>query len=227
MPLYPLDRNQLELPRLDLAALGTRFLNPGELECIVALMRTVKPRAVLETGVNTGRTAKVILANVPGIGSYVGVDVLPGYVTAKEVQRKEVPEDAGVLVKNDKRVLLLIQKHGSHDLSPEDIGPIDAAFIDGDHSLRGVFQDTWLAVSNIRPGGIIIWHDFHDLGTVDVRPALEGLSKVGWPIQFVVGTWLAFTRIPAQFDEAARKALLDSHEAVSNKISNLSPEKQA
>ncbi len=43
-------------------ALTRRFMNPGELEVLVALIGSVKPETVIEIGVNEGRTAKAMPA---------------------------------------------------------------------------------------------------------------------------------------------------------------------
>lgn len=180
-------------------------MNDGELEVLIALVRSVQVpdwRCVVEFGVNEGRTAKAILDNVADVARYVGIDVLPGYVTAKAVQRREVPLQAGHMVsKNDRRFRLSVTPRGSFDLSADDLsalanGLIDVAFIDGDHGWRGVLHDTLLAQQVVRPGGMIIWHDYHGLGTVDVREVVEVFAANGRNIQHVAGTWLAFERVP-------------------------------
>lgn len=170
-------------------------MNPGELEILVALVASVKPRGVLEFGVNEGRTAKVILQHVPGIKLYQGIDVLPGYVTAKEVQRKEIPSDPGWMAEHEFAFQLLALPRGSFDLTAEDLEPCDAVFIDGDHGRAGVLNDTAIARELVRPGGIIIWHDYHDLGTVDVREVLNEMHAAGAPIYHAEKTWLAFERV--------------------------------
>lgn len=225
-------------------------MNPGELEALVALVASVSPRAVVEFGVNEGRTAAAILRNVPGIERYVGIDVPAGYVPAKAAQRNEVPAHPGHLAAADPRFELILRPRGSLDLLPEDLDPLprpaattgqaparatpggaaepsarsarpapegndgfdsspegnddssgdgislfDAAFIDGDHSWRGVLHDTLLAAQRVRPGGIVVWHDYHDLGTVDARDVLEILAADGHDIRHVEGTWLAFERV--------------------------------
>ena len=40
-------------------------------------------------------------------------------------------------------------------------------------------HDTALAGAVMRPGGIIMWHDYHDLGTVDVKSVLESYAPRG------------------------------------------------
>ncbi len=172
-----------------------RFMNPGELEVLVALVASVQPRGVLEFGVNVGRTARMILDHVPGIERYQGVDVPLGYVPAMAVQRAEVPARPGELVASDPRFELILRPRGSHDLTPAELAPCDAVFIDGDHSRAGVLQDTALARAVLRPGGVIVWHDYHGLGTVDVRDVLDEMHAAGADIVAVDGTWLAFTRV--------------------------------
>lgn len=189
------NRAQLGIRPMNWAGLTHRFLNEGELEALIALAKSVKPRAVLEFGVNVGRTAKALLANVPGIQSYQGIDVPKGYVTAKPVQRAEVPDRPGEMVEGDSRFELILRPRGSMDLAAADLKPCDVAFIDGDHGRAAVEHDTALARALVRPGGIIIWHDYHDLGNVDVREVLDEISAGGAAIFRVAGTWVAFERI--------------------------------
>jgi predicted O-methyltransferase YrrM len=170
-------------------------MNEGELETLIALVRSVKPAHVIEFGVNVGRTAKAIMANVPGIERYTGIDVLPGYVPVKTVQRREVPARAGEMVQADARFHLVVRPRGSLDLTAADLSPCDAAFIDGDHGRDAVMHDTMLARALVRGGGIIVWHDYHELGTVDVKTVLDEMSQAGDVIMRVEQTWLAFERV--------------------------------
>jgi predicted O-methyltransferase YrrM len=193
LPVVP--QSQLDVRLIDWSGLSRRFMNEGELEVLIALVRSVGPRAVLEFGVNEGRTAKAILQNVDGIETYQGIDVLPGYVTAMPVQRKEVPARPGWIVADDARFELILRKNGSRDLTTADLKPCDAAFIDGDHGWQGVLHDTLLCQKLVRPGGVVIWHDYHGQGTVDVRDVLELVQAHGVGIQHVEKTWLAFLRV--------------------------------
>ena len=192
MSLPTVPQSQFDVQPIDWAGLPRRYMNTGELEVLIALVRSVSPRHVIEIGINTGRTAKAILANVPGIERYTGVDVMPGYVPEKAVQRHEVPADPGDLVKDDERFELVLRPRGSLDLTPQDLPPTDAVFIDGDHGRAAVEHDSALARSIVRPGGIIVWHDVHDLGTVDVKEVVESLHRDGRDIVHVEGTWLAY-----------------------------------
>lgn len=175
-----------------------RYMNPGELEILCVLVRSVNPKRVVEFGCNVGRTAKVLLRETPNIESYIGVDVNPGYDFTCKVQQHEVPQNPGYLAKDDPRFSLLLSDRGTFDFGPKDLGPADVVFIDGDHSLAAVEHDSNLARDIIRPGGMIIWHDYHTLETVDVRRYLESLvALTGLDIKYVQGTWLAFLQVNA------------------------------
>ena len=190
----------LTLPKITLSpapinwqGLERRYMNPNELESLCELVCSVKPKIMVEFGINSGRTAKALLREAPTIEKYIGVDVLPGYVTDKAVQRKEVPTIAGEQVLDDPRVDLIVTNEGSYGI--KELPPCDAVFIDGDHGRNGVENDSRLAYAAVRPGGIIIWHDYHDLGTVDVREVLHELRAAGHDITHVDETWLAFERV--------------------------------
>jgi predicted O-methyltransferase YrrM len=195
MSLPTVPQSRFDVRPIDWAGLPRRYMNPGELEVLIALVRSVSPRHVTEIGVNAGRTAKAILANVPGIERYTGIDVMPGYVPAKAVQRHEVPANPGELVKDDARFHMVVRPRGSLDLTPQDLPPADVVFIDGDHGRAAVEHDSAIARAIVRPGGIIVWHDVHDLGTVDVKDVVESLHRDGRDIVHVEGTWLAFEQL--------------------------------
>lgn len=194
MSLQTVSRSRLNLRPISWAGLSRRFINESELETIIALIASVRPRGVLEFGVNTGRTAKAILANVPGINCYQGIDVTPGYVCSKPVQRNEVPTNPGEMVLGDGRFELIVRPRGSLDLQASDLAACDAAFIDGDHGREAVLHDYALSKAAMRPGGIVIFHDYHELGNVDVREVVQELAGTE-PICHVAGTWIAFQRL--------------------------------
>jgi predicted O-methyltransferase YrrM len=192
MSLPTVNKLRFNVLPIDWTGLPRRYMNPGELELLIAMVGSVRPRHVIEIGVNEGRTAKAILDNVLGIERYTGIDVPPYYVPSKAVQRYEVPISPAALVKNDARFHLEVRQRGSLDLTPTDLSPADAIFIDGDHGREAVEHDSALARAIIRPGGIIIWHDYHSLGTVDVAAVLDEQQAAGRPLVHVKDTWLVF-----------------------------------
>jgi len=167
-----------------------------DLETLIALIRTVNPRHVIEFGVNVGRTAKAIMANVPGIELYTGIDVPLSYVPILKLQLDNAVPNPGEMVLDDPRFKLIVSTRGSLDLRPADLEPCDVAFIDGDHGRAAVEHDTTLAWALVRPGGIIIWHDYND-EIVEVKPVLDELYQAGHALYQVENSWLAFERMPA------------------------------
>lgn len=202
MALPKISPLQLDMQPVNLVGIPPRFMNANEREVIIALLRSVKPKRVVEIGCNVGGTSLAILRNVPTIEAYIGIDVLPGYVTDRPVQRNEVPQDPGSLVKDDPRFRMMLRERGSFDVWAEELfecsngEPYDAVFVDGDHGREGVLNDRQLARKVVRPGGIIIFHDYHQLGTVDVKVVLDQAHAAGAPLVHVAGTWVAYERTP-------------------------------
>jgi predicted O-methyltransferase YrrM len=194
LPSVP--QSSLDVQPIDWRGLPTRFMPPGDLEPLIALVRSVAPRHVIEFGVNIGRTAKAIMAHVPGIVRYTGIDVPLDYVPALALQLDNAVANPGEMVLADSRFQLIIRPRGSLDLTVADLAPCDAAFIDGDHGRAAVMHDSMLARALVRPGGIIVWHDYHDLGNVDVKAVLDEMHQAGDAISRVENTWLAFERRP-------------------------------
>lgn len=147
---------------------------------------------MVEFGVNEGRTARAILQNVKSMKHYVGIDVPPTCKPTLPFQRREIPQQPGNLAKHDPRFELIVKPRGSFDVSLKELPICDAVFIDGDHSQAGVLQDYGLAKKVIRPGGVIIFHDYHGEGVVEVREVLHDLMSSGVKLQHVSDTWLAF-----------------------------------
>jgi predicted O-methyltransferase YrrM len=163
------------------------------MEIMVDLVRGVSTRTMVEIGCRDGRTARVMLGNVPTLEIYIGIDVPMTYVPPLRHQRAEMVANPGHLAADDSRFVLIIRDRGSLDLSADDLPLCDAVFIDGDHSEEAVLHDSQLAAAIVRPGGVIIWHDAFN-GAVQVKRTLDRLQMQGWPIESVPNTWLAFCR---------------------------------
>jgi len=188
------------LPQVTKAELGvapiggpfSEYLNAEETAVLIALVRQVEPQVMLELGCNTGTTAARVLEHVPSIKAYYGVDVPFGFVTTLRCQQSETRQRPGREALGDPRFRLLVRETGSLEVEPE-LEPCDAIFIDGDHSFNAVLHDSEIASHLIKPGGIIVWHDYRNPG-VEVTAALDELAAEGWPLAHVADTWLAFAR---------------------------------
>jgi predicted O-methyltransferase YrrM len=172
-------------------ALANDYLGVAETAIVVDLVSSVAPKVVLEIGVNQGKTARAILDAMPEIERYIGIDLPTDATPRLGCQYSEVPVVAGRFAANDPRFWLLLGE--STTIEAHDLEPIDAAFIDGDHSAIGVEHDSRLARALLRPGGVIVWHDCGN-PNVEVTDVLDRLAGEGWPICHVMGTWLAYMR---------------------------------
>jgi predicted O-methyltransferase YrrM len=171
--------------------LTNAYLGAGETAIVVELVAAVEPKVVVEFGVNLGKTARAILDAAPSIERYVGIDVPPGFLTRLTCQSSEVPFNTAHCVAADPRFFLCLCERGSSELGPDDLEPADAVFIDGDHSFAGVAADSDLAAAIVRPGGVVVWHDYGN-PAVEVTAVLDRLVADGWPIRHVESTWLAY-----------------------------------
>jgi len=189
MTLPTISKAQLRLKPV--AGPYSRYLGGGEVVILIALLRAVSPKAMIEFGCNDGTTARRVLDHVHSIERYIGIDAERGHRTTLKCQQSEVPLIPGRNARDDSR-FVLIQKD-SRTLGESFDEPCDAVFIDGDHSYDGVMNDSAIASRLLRPGGVIIWHDYGN-PAVEVTTALDHLHANDWPIVHIAGTWLAALR---------------------------------
>jgi predicted O-methyltransferase YrrM len=195
---YREDRFEMPLPGMSLLGIdidktissGNKYLGNVETALLLALVQATKPRVMIEFGVRTGLTADIMLNRVSTLEQYIGIDVPWGTELPLPCQRTETPIVAGCHVRDKRKFELMLSAQGSLDLDASKLPACDAVFIDGDHSKRTVLHDSRLARELIRPGGVIVWHDY-DNPAVEVTQALDQLHDEGWSIQHLVGTWLA------------------------------------
>src|SRR5713226_2849619 len=91
---------------------------PRERAVIISLLKIVGARDVLEIGVQEGWCAVTILAHIPNIRTYTGVDVMSGYKPGLPQQLSERPDKPGCRV-NDPRFTLVLHPRGSLDMQAD------------------------------------------------------------------------------------------------------------
>ena len=170
-----------------------QYMGDNDAAALAALFASVDPKVVAEFGVNIGNTAKRLLDNLPNIQRYFGVDVFGNYKFEIPAQSSEQPGEPGILAKADKRFELILKPKGTRDLFPDDLPLCDAVFVDGDHGYHSVMYDATLAAAIIKPGGIIVFHDYGN-STAEVTAALNKLAEEGRKIYSIEQTWMAFER---------------------------------
>jgi predicted O-methyltransferase YrrM len=168
------------------------YLNACETAILLALVKPVAPRVVIEFGCNQGITAKRLLENLPTLEKYIGIDVPFGHRATLPCQQTETPVNAGWYAADDQRFFLLLSR--SQFLRSGHLEPCDVVFIDGDHSEEAVLHESRLARRLVRAPGLIAWHDYSN-PHVEVTRALDRLHDEGWPINCVENSWLAFMRV--------------------------------
>lgn len=159
---------------------------------LLALARKTQPKTVIEFGVCDGLTAQMLLAEVPSIETYIGIDLprAKKEQPALEGQLPEKPAAAGALVKEDPRVTILRKR--SETLTPDDLPGADLIYVDGGHDYATAMHDSVLAHAKVNPGGVIVWHDY-DNGTVEINRVIDELNQAGGDhICLVDGTWVCF-----------------------------------
>jgi predicted O-methyltransferase YrrM len=73
----------------------------------------------------------------------------------------------------------------------------DVVFVDGSHAYSYVVSDSRKALRMVRPGGLVLWHDYRGPGEIpDVYRALNELAE-SLPLRHIKGTSLIAYRRPA------------------------------
>ncbi|MDR0920444.1 MAG: class I SAM-dependent methyltransferase [Oscillospiraceae bacterium] len=151
------------------------MITQDDLNALCTLIDSINANIMIEFGVQQGCTASAILKTFNYIHKYIGIDVEKGYEPFYSFQKKEIPYDAGCYAKKDARFNLITKPKGTFDISYKELPIADIIFIDGDHSIKGIINDTILAFASIRKYGIVCWHDYRSLSII--KKALSVLSN--------------------------------------------------
>lgn len=130
------------------------------------LVSSLDCRAVCEIGVFKGHLAECVLARNPAMTRYVLVDPWRHLPDWSKPANKSDDEFSGIHAEcmarlagyYDKLVTLRGTTQEVIDTIPD--GSLDAVFIDGDHTLKGITIDLGLAYPKLRDGGVIGMDDF-------------------------------------------------------------------
>lgn len=178
----------------------------GEAWILAVLAR--QARCLFEFGTCTGRTSYLWIRNAPADARVVTLTLAPtqrdAYVAEKGDDRRDMrfaldestftefvysgtPEAA--------RIDQLFGDSKAFDETPY-VGWADLVFVDGAHAESYVLSDSAKALRIVKPGGLILWHDYagpqHAPG---VYHALNALAKT-IPIRHLKGTTFAAYRRP-------------------------------
>jgi predicted O-methyltransferase YrrM len=185
-------------------------VDAGELMILCAIQRFIGAKNVLEIGTYDGNTALNLAANLAGDGCVTTVDLPADWdgnfvyevpnsywnVTDRqrmEIQYRQTPYEG--------RIKQVLGDSARLDWQQLD-SPFDLIFIDGCHYFDYVKKDTDNALQHLRPGGVIVWHDYGDFK--DVSRAVDETARritvhairgtrlaIGWsgpPPRFVISS---------------------------------------
>jgi predicted O-methyltransferase YrrM len=181
-----LDRS---LPR----AIGN--LTIDELAVIALLCQWLKPSVLFEFGTFNGRTTLNLAANTPPDAKVYTLDL----ATPGETQLTADQEDGAYHLHErtgscfrDTQFSGKIEQLWCDSARFDEAflrGRVDLVFVDGAHSYEYVRSDTTKALAMVRPGGLILWHDYCAWYPGVYRYLHELLPS--YPLRHIEGTHLA------------------------------------
>lgn len=132
-------------------------------ESLATVMRNAKPKVALEIGTANGMATVLMAANAPESKIYT-VNIPPeeilagkgGELTTVALEREHI----GIAFR-ERSLSNITQIYANTATWKPDIGIIDVAFIDGCHDTEFVYNDTRKVLRQMKPGGVILWHDFN------------------------------------------------------------------
>lgn len=173
---------------------------------------------MFEFGTCTGRTAYLWARNSPPDAQVFTLTLDPGHAEAYRAETGDNPRDQAdalreTVFKNfvytgtavEHKVVQLYGDSKAFDETPHEAS-CDLIFVDGSHARSYVASDSAKALSMVKPGGLILWHDYRGpRRSGGVYRALNILSK-RYPLVQIEGTSLVAYRKPKAVGAAAGTA---------------------
>ena len=148
-------------------------LDAQEIVVLAAITRMLGARRILEIGTYDGNTTLNLALNSPPDAMITTLDLPQNWDGTLAL---DIPDSAvNVLDGNGERVEIGRQYKSHPEVLSKIVqvfcdsatidweqfdGPFDLIFIDGCHDYTYVKADTKNAVANLRPGGVVVWHDY-------------------------------------------------------------------
>jgi len=141
-------------------------INPGDRRAIHALILALKPDVVLEIGTHIGASTLYIaraLREVSPIARVVTVDIVdvndPARGPWMAVGIKSPPRDLARELDCHDRIVFVQQR--AEEFMARTDERFGLVFLDGDHSPLAVYNEVAAALRILRPGGVILLHDYY------------------------------------------------------------------
>ena len=204
-------------PRTEIAFIGQGGSVVGgttELEAWILAVLAKRSKLLFEFGTCTGKTAYLWARNLPPDGQVVTLTLPPEQL---ETYSASTGDDKGAtsIARSESRfnqfrysgtdverkVVQLFGDSKQFDETPY-LDSCDVVFVDGSHAYSYVRSDTAKALRMVKPGGLVLWHDYRGPRQVrDVYRALNELSQT-LPLMHIADTALVAYRRPAATTES-------------------------
>lgn len=178
-------------------------LDAQEVLAICAITAHVKAQSMIEVGTSDGNTTLNLVANGADGARMTTLDLPEDWSGGFEIHVPEMMNNitdrarVGIQYRTSPYAGQVTQVFGdSAKLDYAKLaGPFDLAFIDGCHFYDYVKVDTTNCLAHMKPGGVLIWHDYGMIEDVS-RAVDEWSQATGIPVSIVAGTRLAIARAP-------------------------------
>jgi predicted O-methyltransferase YrrM len=179
-----------------------------ELVVLASLAAQLDARRLFEIGTFDGRTAVNLAANAAPDATVFTLD-LPPAAAAAGAATLDVDADDRKYIQSPRsgariagselapRIQRLFGDSATFDFTPH-AGTIDLCFVDGSHAYSYVVNDSAHALRMVRPGGVVLWHDYANWdGVTEALDELYRTDAAFAALQWIDGTSLAMLRKPA------------------------------
>jgi predicted O-methyltransferase YrrM len=171
-------------------------LDLQELIHILCVAKYTNAKRILEIGTFDGFTALNLAANLNEGGEVCTLDLPPdGQARLGPISNVCDKEVVGSKFRGQPEETSIRQLWGDSTTADwKHFGsPFDLILIDGCHDYRYVKSDSANAIEHVRPGGIVLWHDYGQFA--DVSRAVDELAR-DYAIVGILGTRFACFRRP-------------------------------
>jgi len=141
-------------------------LTTDELAAMALICQWLKPGVVFEFGTFNGRTTLNLAVNTPADAKIYTLDLADPAATQHTLDQVDVDlhlrDESGNYFRNTPVSGKIEQLWGDSALFDETeySGKVDLILVDAAHSYEYVRSDTTKALAMLRPGGVILWHDY-------------------------------------------------------------------
>ena len=199
---------QTEVSYIGVGTIGVAA-GTSEFESWILAVMAKGATLMFEFGTCTGKTAYLWARNLPPDGRVVTLTLAPDQLATYQHQGGDGRRAAKIARREsrftrfrysgtdvEKKILQLFGDSKSFDETPY-LDACDVVFVDGSHAYSYVISDSRKALRMVKPGGVVLWHDYGARRVVaDVFRALNELART-LPLVHIAGTSLVAYRRPA------------------------------